>query len=95
MDTDTSVTRADELVARIAQIEKNTEETLKAVKALAWGSQHQILSTMLMLSFGGLENITRRLSRASIFAQNTISHNTQRTTQHTTHTTHNKTHKIQ
>ena len=45
MDTDTSVTRADELVARIAQIEKNTEETLKAVKALAWGSQHQILST--------------------------------------------------
>ena len=32
MDTDTSVTRADELVARIAQIEKNTEETLKAVK---------------------------------------------------------------
>jgi hypothetical protein len=45
MDTDTSVTRADALVARIAQIEKNTEETLKAVKASTWGSQQQNLST--------------------------------------------------
>jgi hypothetical protein len=45
MDTDTSVTRADALVARIAQIEKNTEETLKAVNGLVWGSQQRNSST--------------------------------------------------
>jgi hypothetical protein len=47
---------------------------------------------MLMLSFGGLENITRRLSRASIFAQNTISHNTQHATYITQHATRNTQH---
>jgi hypothetical protein len=63
MDTDTSVTRADELVARIAQIEKNTEETLKADKALAWGSQQQILSTRSCDESGRRLRHTRRRFR--------------------------------